>query len=149
MSTAKASWSRRLGVLLGAVSALLALVVLFAPSVFSSVLRNNGLLPHPDRYTALYFTNPGSLIPSPADRKQIVVAFTIENHEAQRQIYSYLVSVGRTNGVGAVLASGLVALAARHVASRVVRVARPMPGRLCVRISLTGVTQGISFWTSK
>jgi len=147
-------WGRRVGGLLMAVSVVLVLLVLFVPSVFSSTLRRAGLMPHPDRYTALYFADPEALVDLPANAGRIVFGFTVENHEAGTRSYGYRVTVGTTGVGGAQVAAGKLRVASGRAAVQVVQVGRGVDsrswprGRVLVRVVLTGTSDAISFWTS-
>ena len=145
---------RRVGGLLMAVSAALVLAVLFVPSVFSSTLTRAGLIPHPDRYTALYFTDPEALVNLPANAHRIVFAFTVENHEAGTRSYGYRVTAGTSNLGGAQVAAGELRVVSGRAAVQVVQVGQDVDGRswphgrVRVRVTLTGTPDAISFWTS-
>src|SRR5205807_9457975 len=78
---------------LAVVTAALAGLTLFTPSVFSTALRGAGLWPRGDRYTALYFTQPSTLL-RPAAGGQLTVAFAIDSHQDGRWRYTHMVSVG-------------------------------------------------------
>jgi hypothetical protein len=147
-SDVRGRWGRRLGVVLASLAAVLALLVLFVPSVFSSVLSSNSLVPHPDRYTELYFTDPERVL-NESDRRRIVIPFTIENDGAQRWLYRYEVTIGAGGGTGVVVATGEVRVGPGQAVSQVVDIARRLRGRLRVQVTLPGVTSGILFWTSR
>lgn len=135
-------------VALAAVTATLAILVLFVPAVFSAVLRGAGLWPHGDRYTALYFTQPNTpLGPSGAGTGLLPVTFAVESHEASRRTYSYRVSVGPSAQSQRVVATGELTLAPGHSRVETIELRRaPGPHRL-VEVRLSG-GDTISYWTS-
>ena len=147
-------WSGRIGGVLMALSTAVVLLVLFVPSVFSSPLTRAGLIPHPDRYTALYFTDPRVVFVPPTKPRRIVFAFTVENHEAGTRIYRYRVTAGASNLGGVQVAAGALRVASGRAARQVVQVGQDVDGRtwphgrVRVRVSLTGTPDAISFWTS-
>ena len=138
---------RAAGLVLAALTTALAILVLFTPSVFSTVLRGAGLWPHGDRYTALYFSDPNALLGQSGAGAGLPVAFTVESHEAARRTYSFQVSVGRNADAQRVVRTGTLTLDPGR--SRVESVQlRPSPERhRLVEIRLSG-GDNISYWTS-
>jgi hypothetical protein len=130
---------------LTSVTAALAILVLFAPSVFSTVLRGGGLWPHGDRYTALYFTAPGALAQSPGP--QVPVAFAIENHQGVRRTYSFKVTVGPGTRSQQVVRTGELTLAPGGSQVETVSLPRGAGRRRLVEVRLSG-GDTISYWTS-
>jgi len=132
---------------LTSVTAALAILVLFAPSVFSTVLRGAGLWPHGDRYTALYFTQPGSLAQSSGSNLQLPVAFAIENHLGERRTYSFRVTVGPGPQSQRVVRSGVLTLVPGGSRVETVSLPRAAGRHRLVEVRLSG-GDTISYWTS-
>ena len=135
------------GLALTSVMASLLVLVLFAPSVFSTVLSGAGLWPHGDRYTALYFTRPRSLIQGSASRAQRPVAFAIESHEAGRRTYSFTVTAGRSAQSQQVVSTGMLTLAPGRSRVETVELPRAPRRNRLVEVRLSG-GDTISYWTS-
>lgn len=145
MNGLHAPWRRRVGLVLVLAAAAFMVVVLFAPTVFSSALRAAGLAPEPDHFTALYFDKQNEVL-APTHESVIPVSFAIENHEGGWRRYHYEVVVGPANHAGRVTTVGTVDLGRDQRKTKTLEIATPLRGRTRVTVSLN-TAQSIAFWT--
>ena len=140
----------RRGVLaaLATLTAALAILVLFVPSVFSTILRGSTFWPHSERYTALYFTYPNALVTHAGPRRTLPVTFTVESHEGTRRTYRYEVSIGRSTQTQHVVRTGTLILAPGNSSERTVDIRQVPPGRRLVEVRVVGTGTTISYWTT-
>ena len=85
-------------------------VYLFRGAVYNG-LDALKLIPTPERFTELYFTDPGAIPSSVTSGKPISFTFTIANQEGVTTTYPYSSYFMDTNGHQTLLASGTVTIA--------------------------------------
>jgi hypothetical protein len=104
------AWDRPLRLIVLGACVVVVGVFLFGPSLLNPLLRSAGLVPHPDRYTALYFSDPTALPVRHVRGEPMQFAFTIESHEASRRSFGYRISIGNGQASGETVAVGSVLL---------------------------------------
>lgn len=147
---------------LGCAIVALSLTAFLAHSRIVGQLNAWRLLPRPERFTELYFTNPSRLPTRYSPDQAQTLSFTVHNLENQSTQYHYAITAQTLDGKQQVLGDGTLNLKPDGSEEVVWSVAvPPLDSRVQVRVSLeyngippgqvvpTLETQTIHYWVNK
>ncbi len=110
-------------------------IIYLSRGIVYNALYSLKVIPVPERFTELYFTNPAAIPTSTISGKPVSFSFTVVNHEGVTTTYSYVSYFINPSAQKTILASGTVSLsegAAAIIPVSYALTAAPVTGEIVV-----------------